>query len=168
MTDIAVNTHMLAFAMILLGAVIIIGFVWRSLDKRMTAQGEREIDEAFQVHQDVSGRPRPMWDGETWPQQVREYQNDPWVYSQPPYAPSFPQRRVPQLLADTRIETRSPRFIPTQVMPAIAAQARPACPASGPMPGLDASLETDAFIASMRAETDRWISYYSMAELAGV
>lgn len=166
MTDIMINTHMLVFSFILLAALIVVFIVWRYLDKRLTAQGEREVDESFQVHREVSGRPRQPWDGETWPHQVQDYQNDPWVYSQPPYAP-----QLLDTLADTRVEVRairSPRFIPTQVMPAIAAQSRPSCPASGPMPGLDASLETDAFIASMRAETDRWISYYSMAELAGV
>ena len=159
-TDIAVNTHLLTFAFIMLGTLVLVIIGWRYLDKRLTAQGEREVDESF--HQDVSGRPRQPWDGEAWPHQVRDYQNDPWVHSQPPH--------VPQLLtaADTQVELWSPRFIPTQVLPAVTAQARPACPASGPLPGLDASLETDAFIASMRAETDRWISYYSMAELAGV
>lgn len=171
-TDVMINMHLLAFALILLGAVLIIGVGWRWLDKRLTSRAEQEVDESFDIHRDVSGRQRPPWDGEDWPQQIRQYQNDPWVYSQPPYAPRFPQRpvqRAPQLLADTRIDGRSPRFIPTQVMPAIMAQqARPSCPASGPMPGLDANLETEAFIASMRAETDRWISYYSMAELAGV
>lgn len=160
MTDFMVNTHMLAFSFIMLGTLVLVIAVWRYLDKRLTDRGEREVEAAFGVHRDISGRPRQEWDGETWPHQVQDYQNDPWLYSQPPY--------VPQRLADTRVEVRSPRFIPTQVMPAIAAAARPSCPASGPMPGLDASLETDAFIASMRAETDRWISYYSMAELAGV
>jgi hypothetical protein len=137
MPDFTVNVHTLAFALILLGAFVVIFVIWRHFDKRLTSRGDTEWASAF--HRQVATRPMPEWDGQDWPEttSVAEYLEDPWLAS--------------------------------DGWPVMAAgRARPATSVSAPMPVLDPAADTDLFIARMRESTDRWISYYSQAELAGV
>ncbi len=166
----SVNLHTLSISLVLFAALIATIALWRRVDRRQSTQADQHWTRAFQG--EVNSRPLPAWNGQGWPENVpvNQYLNDPWLASaqwEPALASTRAWEQSP-VLADTRAEVMAltPQFTPTQVLPVVTAQALPPGPASGP--GLDAELDTDAFIASMRAETDRWISYYSMTELAGV
>jgi hypothetical protein len=163
MPDFTVNTHMLAFALILLGAFVIIFVVWRNLDKRLANRGDTEWANAF--HHQVATRPMPEWDGQGWPEttSVGEYLEDPWLASAQP----SPNTVMP-VPATLRYMRPQPQEV-TSGWPVMAAgRPRPVVSVSAPMPVLDPEADTDLFIARMRENTDRWISYYSQAELAGV
>lgn len=163
MPDFTVNVHTLAFALILLGAFVIIFVIWRHFDKRLTSRGDTEWASAF--HRQVATRPMPEWDGQDWPEttSVAEYLEDPWLAS----VQQAPTAVLP-VPATLRYMQAQPQEV-TAGWPVMAAgRARPATSVSAPMPVLDPAADTDLFIARMRENTDRWISYYSQAELAGV
>lgn len=136
-----VNWADVAVGVEFLAFAVLVAITWGVVESRRIAVEDRRNNRVFD-HEMATVR-LPNWDGATydWPPNLAGYLEDPYAYGQAP--------------AESEV-----RHAPSDPFPV------PPSPFSGPLPGLNTTLDADAFIASMTAQTSAFLAYLAEPVMA--